>query len=53
MRFADGVSDLELADYQRSVRLLLRHPLITAVWPDDRALLRVRRFAGRDRKSVV
>jgi uncharacterized protein (TIGR02678 family) len=53
MRFADGVSDLELADYQRSVRLLLRHPLITAVWPDDRALLRVRRFAAELRADLA
>ncbi|MDZ5443441.1 DUF2398 family protein [Micromonospora sp. 4G57] len=50
-RFAADISDLELADYQRAVRLVLRHPLITATWPDERALPRVRRFAatlGRD-----
>ncbi|MFI5840017.1 DUF2398 family protein [Catenuloplanes sp. NPDC051500] len=46
MRFAADVSDLELADYQRAVRLLLRHPLITASWPDAKALPRVRRFAS-------
>ena len=46
MRFATDVPDLELADYQRAVRLLLRHPLITATWPDEKALPRVRRFAA-------
>jgi uncharacterized protein (TIGR02678 family) len=46
MRFAQDVSDLELADYQRALRLVLRHPLITASWPDDKALARVRRFAS-------
>nr|MDT0659065.1 DUF2398 family protein [Micromonospora sp. DSM 115978] len=45
-RFARDVSDLELADYQRAVRLVLRHPLITASWPDEKALSRVRRFAA-------
>jgi uncharacterized protein (TIGR02678 family) len=47
------VSDLELADYQRAVRLLLRHPLITASWPDDRALLRVRRFSAELRRDLA
>ena len=45
-RFAADVPDLELGDYQRAVRLLLRHPLVTAGWPDEKALPRVRRFAG-------
>jgi uncharacterized protein (TIGR02678 family) len=45
-RFAADVPDLELGDYQRAVRLLLRHPLVTAAWPDEKALPRVRRFAG-------
>jgi uncharacterized protein (TIGR02678 family) len=45
-RFATDVPDLELGDYQRTVRLLLRHPLITSGWPDEKALPRVRRFAG-------
>jgi uncharacterized protein (TIGR02678 family) len=53
MRFADGVSDFDLADYQRSVRLLLRHPLITTVWPNDRALLRIRRFAAELRTDLA
>ncbi|KUL29183.1 DUF2398 family protein [Actinoplanes awajinensis] len=46
MRFAADVADLEIADYQRAVRLVLRHPLITATFPDEKALPRVRRFAA-------
>ena len=53
MRFATQVSDLELADYQRAVRLLLRHPLITASWPDERALPRVRRFSAELRRDLA
>jgi uncharacterized protein (TIGR02678 family) len=52
MRFAADVSELELADYQRAVRLLLRHPLITATWPDEKALPRVRRFAAELRGDL-
>ena len=52
MRFAADVSDLELADYQRAVRLLLRHPLVTATWPDERALARVRRFSAELRRDL-
>jgi uncharacterized protein (TIGR02678 family) len=53
VRFAEDVADLELADYQRAVRLLLRHPLITAVWPDERALPRVRRFSAPLRRDLA
>jgi uncharacterized protein (TIGR02678 family) len=53
MRFAADVSDLELADYQRAVRLLLRHPLITSGWPDERALPRVRRFSAELRRDLA
>jgi uncharacterized protein (TIGR02678 family) len=53
MRFADGVSEFDLADYQRAVRLLLRNPLITATWPDERALRRVRRFAAELRRDLA
>jgi uncharacterized protein (TIGR02678 family) len=53
MRFAAGISDLELADYQRAVRLLLRHPLITASWPDERALVRIRRFSAELRGDLA
>jgi uncharacterized protein (TIGR02678 family) len=52
-RFARDVSDLELADYQRAVRLVLRHSLITASWPDDKALLRVRRFSAALRQDLA
>jgi uncharacterized protein (TIGR02678 family) len=51
-RFAKDVSDLELADYQRAVRLVLRHPLITSSHPDDKALARVRRFAATLREDL-
>ncbi|WFE63764.1 DUF2398 family protein [Micromonospora sp. WMMD714] len=52
-RFAVDVPELELADYQRAVRLVLRHPLITATWPDERALPRVRRFAATLRRDLA
>ncbi|OKI87560.1 TIGR02678 family protein [Micromonospora sp. CB01531] len=52
-RFAVDVPELELADYQRAVRLILRHPLITAAWPDERALPRVRRFAATLRRDLA
>ncbi|PWR17155.1 TIGR02678 family protein [Micromonospora sicca] len=52
-RFAVDVSELELADYQRAVRLILRHPLITGTWPDERALPRVRRFAATLRRDLA
>ncbi len=52
MRFAADVSDLELAGYQRAVRLLLRCPLITATWPDEKALARVRRFSAELRRDL-
>ncbi|MFZ3492038.1 TIGR02678 family protein [Streptomyces sp. 5.8] len=44
-RVADGVPALELAEYQKAVRLVLRHPLITAGHPDRAALPLVRRWA--------
>ena len=44
-RVADGVSALELAEYQKAVRLVLRHPLISAGYPDRAALPLVRRWA--------
>ncbi|WP_405427744.1 TIGR02678 family protein [Micromonospora sp. NBC_00617] len=52
-RFAVDVPELELADYQRAIRLILRHPLITATWPDERALPRVRRFAATLRRDLA
>lgn len=52
-RFALDVPELELADYQRVVRLILRHPLITTTWPDERALPRVRRFGATLRRDLA
>lgn len=51
-RFARDITDAELADYQRAVRLILRHPLITSRWPDDKALRRVRRFSSSLREDL-
>lgn len=52
-RFAEDVSETELADYQRALRLVLRHPLITPRWPDEKALLRVRRFGAQLRHDLA
>jgi uncharacterized protein (TIGR02678 family) len=51
-RFASDISDHELATYQAAVRIVLRHPLITATWPNDRALARIRRFAATLQKDL-
>ena len=53
MRFAAEISELELGDYQRAIRLVLRHPLITPTWPDERALRRVRRFSAQLRRDLT
>ena len=45
MRVATDVSPLELAEYQKAARLVLRHPLISASYPDSSALPLVRRWA--------
>lgn len=47
MRVAADISPLELAEYQKAARLVLRHPLITASYPDSSALPTVRRWAGQ------
>ncbi|MFF4625078.1 TIGR02678 family protein [Nonomuraea jabiensis] len=52
MRVAADVSPLELADYQRAVRLLLRHPLITPTYPDRGALPLVRRWTTQLRADL-
>lgn len=52
-RVAEGVSSLELADYQKAVRLVLRHPLVTPGYPDRTALATVRRWAGQLRTDLM
>ncbi|MFD5137693.1 TIGR02678 family protein [Streptomyces sp. NPDC058378] len=52
-RVAEGVSSLELADYQKAVRLVLRHPLITPGYPDRTALATVRRWADQLRTDLM
>ncbi|HEY2578975.1 MAG TPA: TIGR02678 family protein [Streptosporangiaceae bacterium] len=44
MRVAADVGTFELAEYQRAARLVLRHPLITASYPDKTALPVVRKW---------
>ncbi|WP_338896782.1 TIGR02678 family protein [Streptomyces sp. TG1A-60] len=52
-RVAEGVSPLELADYQKAVRLVLRHPLVTPGYPDRTALATVRRWAAQLRTDLM
>ncbi|MEU3147297.1 MULTISPECIES: TIGR02678 family protein [unclassified Streptomyces] len=52
-RAAEGVSPLELADYQKAVRLVLRHPLVTPGYPDRAALATVRRWADQLRTDLM
>lgn len=52
-RVAEGVSPLELADYQKAVRVVLRHPLVTPGYPDKAALATVRRWAGQLRTDLM
>ncbi len=44
MRVAADIGSLELAEYQKAARLVLRHPLITAPYPDASALPLVRKW---------
>lgn len=52
-RVAESVSPLELADYQKAVRLVLRHPLVTPGYPDKAALATVRRWAEELRTDLM
>jgi uncharacterized protein (TIGR02678 family) len=52
MRVAADVDPLELAEYQKAARLVLRHPLITASYPDASALPLVRKWAGQLRTDL-
>jgi uncharacterized protein (TIGR02678 family) len=53
MRVAADVSPLELGEYQHAARLVLRHPLITASYPDKTALPLVRKWAGQLRADFA
>ncbi|HET9968334.1 MAG TPA: TIGR02678 family protein [Streptosporangiaceae bacterium] len=52
MRVAAEVSPLELAEYQKAARLALRHPLITASYPDASALPLVRKWVRQLRTDL-
>ena len=52
-RVAADVPDTELADYQRAVRTLLRHPLISERYPDATALPLVRRWSTQLRTDLT
>lgn len=51
-RVAIEVPDLELGDYQRAVRTVLRHPLISEQHPDPNALPLVRRWSAQLRADL-
>jgi uncharacterized protein (TIGR02678 family) len=51
MRVAAGVDPLELAEYQKAARLVLRHPLITASFPDSSALPLARKWVRQLRSD--
>lgn len=53
MRVADGIGPLELAEYQQAARVVLRHPLITASYPDKTSLPLVRKWASQLRKDFA
>jgi len=53
VRVAENVPGFELAAYQKTVRALLRHPLMTAVYPDDRTLRAVRRWGETLQADLV
>lgn len=52
MRVAAEIGSLELAEYQKAVRLVLRHPLVTASYPDQAALATIRRWAPQLRQDL-
>ncbi|HEU5356109.1 MAG TPA: DUF2398 family protein, partial [Actinocrinis sp.] len=53
MRVAENVSALELGEYQQAVRQVLRHPLITAAYPDKATLPLVRKWAPQLRQDLT
>ena len=52
MRVAADVDPLELAEYQKAARLVLRHPLITALYPDASTLPLVRKWVRQLRADL-
>ena len=53
MRVAENVSALELGEYQHAARQVLRHPLITAAYPDKTTLPLVRKWAPQLREDLT
>lgn len=53
MRVAADVSSLELGEYQQAARLVLRHPLITASYPDKHTLPLVRKWVRQLRADLA
>jgi uncharacterized protein (TIGR02678 family) len=53
MRVAGNVSALELDEYQHAARQVLRHPLITASYPDQTTLPLVRKWAPQLRADLA
>jgi uncharacterized protein (TIGR02678 family) len=53
VKIAENVSALELGEYQQAARQVLRHPLITASYPDKVTLPLVRKWAPRLREDLA
>ena len=53
MRVAENVSALEIGEYQQAARQVLRHPLITAAYPDATTLPLVRKWAPQLRVDLA
>ncbi|MBL7497580.1 TIGR02678 family protein [Frankia sp. CNm7] len=53
MRVAQNVSALDLDEYQQAARQVLRHPLITASYPDRTTLPLVRKWASQLRVDLA
>lgn len=53
MRVAENVGALELGEYQQAARQVLRHPLITAAYPDKTTLPLVRKWAPQLRQDLT
>jgi uncharacterized protein (TIGR02678 family) len=50
---AGDVSALDLDEYQQAARMVLRHPLITAAYPDKTTLSLVRKWAPQLRRDLA